>query len=315
LLNMEYRMQKNYSLPRLIYSITGIVVLVFIVYTGYRIDQVPLASFFILILLFAKIFPQFIGMNTDVNMILSNVASVKLVLKLDEEFVDQEWLASGYTEPHQLQKEIKLDNLHFAYPNGEQLFEKFSATIPAKKITGIIGESGSGKTTLIDLIAGLQKSESGGIIVDGKPILNEMYPGWKNSIGYLPQDSFFIDGTLYENLTWDTPYHVSEEEIMEVLVQVNAALLVTRQPRGLHTHIVNYQYHFSGGERQRLALARVLIRHPQLLLLDEATSSLDTENEKLIMEVLSSLKERITILFVTHRTSILPWFDKVIQIG
>ena len=76
-----------------------------------------------------------------------------------------------------------------------------------------------------------------------------------------------------------------------------------------------FQYHFSGGERQRLALVRVLLRQPQMLLLDEATSSLDPENERLIMDVLANLKNSVTILFVTHRTTILPWFDKVIRIG
>lgn len=90
---------------------------------------------------------------------------------------------------------------------------------------------------------------------------------------YLPQDSFFIDGTLRENLVWD-----------------------------------------SGGECQRLALARVLLRRPGLLLLDEATSSLDPESETQIMEVITRLKEKVTVVFVTHRSSLLPWFDAVIKL-
>jgi ATP-binding cassette subfamily C protein len=314
LLNMEYRIQKNYFLPQLIYSLAGIVVLVFVVYIGYQSDQVPLTSFFILIILFAKIFPQFISMNTDVNMILSNVASVKLVLKLDEEFPEVELYSNTYVDSLPLEKEIKIKNLDFAYPDGVNLFNKFSATIPAKKITGILGESGRGKTTLIDLIAGLQKPEAGIISIDGTVLEDQLYPGWKNSIGYLPQDSFFVDGTIYENLLWDSNSNVGEDEIMDIVDQVNATSLISRQKQGLYTHIVNYQYHFSGGERQRLALARVLIRHPQLLLLDEATSALDTENERLVMEVLANLKHKVTILFVTHKTSILPWFDKVIRI-
>ena len=78
--------------------------------------------------------------------------------------------------------------------------------------------------------------------------------------------------------------------------------------------VVNFPFTFSGGERQRLALARVLLRNPRLLLLDEATSSLDSDNEQQIMEVIAQLKNRVTILFVTHRTSLLPWFDQVIRL-
>jgi ATP-binding cassette subfamily C protein len=130
----------------------------------------------------------------------------------------------------------------------------------------------------------------------------------------LPQDPFFIDGTLRENLVWDSGGDITDEEIWEVLEQVNAVHLVKRFRKGLDAFIVNYTFTFSGGECQRLALARVLLRKPGLLLLDEATSSLDTENEAQIMEVLAKLKEKISVVFVTHRSSLLKWFDAVIKL-
>ena len=99
-----------------------------------------------------------------------------------------------------------------------------------------------------------------------------------------------------------------------VLEQVNAAHLVKRFRKGLDAFVVNYHTSFSGGECQRLALARVLLRKPSVLLLDEATSSLDAENEATVMEVLAGLKEKITIVFVTHRESVTKWFDEVIKI-
>jgi ATP-binding cassette subfamily C protein len=315
LLDLEFRMQKNYSLPQLIYRISGILVLVLVVYLGYRVEQIPLASFFILILLFSRIYPQFVSINTDVNMIISNVASVKLVMELDASFAEGKFHQPVNTENIRLKQEIKLENIRFSYPDGEQLFRDFSATIPANRMTGIVGASGRGKTTLIDLIAGLQKPVSGNISIDGIKLTDNQLPGWKNSIGYLPQDAFFIDGTLRENLVWDSPENVSDEEIHNVLEQVNALHLIKRFEKGLDEQVVNYQFNFSGGEMQRLALARVLLRKPRLLLLDEATSSLDSDNENQIMEVLNNLKNKVTILFVTHRTSVLPWFDKVIEIG
>lgn len=315
ILDMEYKLQKNYAIPQLLYKIAGVIILVALVYVGYKIDHVPLGSFFILIVLFGRIFPQFVSVNNDLNQIFANVASVKLVLKLDEQFEKRTFSNKKENKKISVNDKIQIKNLSFSYPESEALFSDFNAEIPAKKLTGIIGESGLGKTTLIDLIAGLQKPISGQILIDNLALDEKIYPLWKSSIGYLPQDAFFIDGTIKENLVWDTGDEISEKEIWSVLKKVNADKLVKKQTNQLDTVIVNHQYYFSGGERQRLALARVLLRKPQILILDEATSSLDSENEKLIMEVLVGLKNRVTILFVTHRKSVLPWFDKVIEIG
>jgi ABC-type bacteriocin/lantibiotic exporter with double-glycine peptidase domain len=247
-------------------------------------------------------------------MIVSNVPSVKLVLQLDEDLPEPG--AGRKREPTavELRREIRLEEISFAYPDGERLFDSFSAVIKANAITGIVGQSGRGKTTLIDLIAGLQKPGSGRILIDGKMLDGDLLQRWKAGLGYLPQDPFFIDGTLRENLVWDSGEEVTDNVVMDVLQQVNAVHLVKRFRKGLDAFIVNYPFAFSGGECQRLALARVLLRKPSLLLLDEATSSLDPENEAAIMEVLANLKIKVTIVFVTHRESVSKWFDSVIKL-
>ena len=298
-------------------------------------------------------------------MILANVPSVKLVMQLDEElpdpktqvpsapFVQRPGVRAQSTErraegskqrlerenagpsPVMMKEGIRLEGISFSYPDGARLFDGFSAVIRANSITGIVGQSGRGKTTLIDLIAGLQKPDAGRILIDGRVLDEAVLPGWKAGLGYLPQDPFFIDGTLRENLVWDSGGRrnqnlgngsgegdnsggddgaITDEEIWEVLSQVNATHLVKRFRKGLDAFLVNYHTSFSGGECQRLALARVLLRRPSVLLLDEATSSLDAENEATIMEVLAGLKEKITIVFVTHRESVVRWFDEVIKI-
>lgn len=151
-------------------------------------------------------------------------------------------------------------------------------------------------------------------LIDDLPIEDNMLPHWKTSIGYLPQEVFFIDRSFRENLVWDSQEQISDEDIFNVLQQVNAIYLVKRYKKELDEYIVNYQFNFSGGECQRLALARVLLRRPQFLLLDEATSSSDTENENQIMELISVLKNKMTIIFVTHRHSTLSYCDKVIKL-
>ncbi len=213
-----------------------------------------------------------------------------------------------------LEDKIRINNIDFKYPDGGGLLENFSAIIPAKKLSCIIGESGIGKTTLIDLIAGLQVPNSGSISVDDKKLGKRNLPHWKSSIGYLPQDAFFIDGSIRENLVWDRQDPISEEEIWAVLEKVNIKTLLEGLKDGLDTDITNYQYSFSGGERQRMALARVLLRKPQILILDEATSSLDGENERVVLQLLTQLKESTTIVLVTHRESVIPWCDHVVEL-
>ena len=314
LLNIEFKLQKNHALPQLIYRIAGILLLVLAVYTGYTSGLIPLASFFVLILLFSRIFPLIISLNSNLNNIIITLPSVRMVLRLDEEFADNIFKVQDALPVLPVEKEIELDKISFSYPGGEQLFYEFSQIIPAKRITGIAGVSGRGKTTLIDIIAGLQKPQGGILRVDGKILDDQLLPSWKKSIGYLPQDSFFIEGTLRENLIWDSNSSTSDERIMEVLGQVNALHLVERFKKGLDEYIVNYQFMFSGGERQRLALTRTLLREPEVLLLDEATSALDSENESQVMEVIKRLKNQVTIIFITHRNSLVPYFDKIIRL-
>jgi ATP-binding cassette, subfamily C, bacterial len=314
LLKLEYKMERNRSLPQLIYRICGVAILAITVFAAYKTGNSGLASLFILIILFSRIFPQFVAVNSDIGMLFSNLASVEMILQLDAELPENDFRAK--TDLHAVKPEnrIELENISFTWPDGETLFSSFSETVPAGTLTGILGESGRGKTTLIDIIAGLQKPDSGAVLIDGRELSGQFMEDWKSGLGYLPQDTFFIDGTLRENLTWDSRINGDDSLIIEILRKVKAEYLLKRFEKGLDSHIVNYQYSFSGGERQKLALARVLLRNPAVLILDEATSSLDTENETQIMEVLDKLKSSVTVIFVTHRSYLSKWFDKTITV-
>ena len=306
---------RNRAFPQLLYSLAGVLFLVAFVYASYGFLGVPLTSLFVLIVLFGRIFPQFGTINNDINMMASNEASVKLVLDMYGE-TSHFGIDEGVSDMSiSLDKQISIRDLSFSYPGGRPIFEHYNETIPAKSITGIVGRSGCGKTTLLDLLCGLLACDSGSLMVDGRPLSKSDFPIWRKGLGYLLQDSFFVDGTLRENLIWDAPGKPDDRELMAVLHMVNADILVSTLKDGLDTYVENYQYHFSGGERQRLALARVLLRKPKLLFLDEATSSLDPENEKSIMEALCRLKNDVAIVFVTHREYLKSYFDKLIVLG
>jgi ATP-binding cassette subfamily C protein len=314
MLRLQRRQNKNRALSQLIFTAAGIVGLVVVIYVGYRIDTLPLTSIFVLILLFGRLFPLFTGCNSYLDMMVSNLQSTNLVIDMDKELDDKVFLQSIGQSSGVFEGNIALRNLSFGYGNGCPVFEALNLLIPAQSMTGIVGQSGRGKTTLLDLITGLLSPQSGTLSIGGQNLEKEDGILWRQQIGYLTQESHFVDGTIRENLIWDTPYDISDREIMEVLVRVNAAEFVSREQEGLDTRITNYQYRFSGGERQRLALARVLLRYPKVLLLDEATSALDPSTESLIMQCLAGLKNNITIVFVTHRASLVPWFDQIIDL-
>ncbi len=314
MLELEYRMNQTYAIPQLLYKLAAVMVLAGLVFLGYSRGEIPLSHFFILIVLFARILPQFAALNGELGQLSVLMAPLQMVLDLDQRL--DETTQSSMTDPGRmaLQKDIRLEGIHFAWPDGKTLFTDFHAMIPARSITCIVGETGRGKTTLVDMVAGLLQAAAGQLLVDGKVLEGNSLSAWKNSIGYLPQDAFFMDGTIRDNLVWDSRHQPDDKELLDVLKKVNALHLITQQPKGLDTHISNYPFRFSGGERQQLALARVLLRKPSLLILDEATSSLDTDNEARIMQTLTGLTTHTTILLVTHRSSVLPWCHEVIRL-
>ncbi|MCK9625779.1 MAG: ABC transporter ATP-binding protein/permease [Bacteroidales bacterium] len=305
---------KNRSFPTLIFSVTGIFILIIIVYFSYSVIGIPVQNIFVLILLFSRIYPQFSQINNDMNMLVANSKSTRMVLDLDKNITYNDFNTTEDISPISFNSGIDLKNIDFSYLNENPLFTNFYAFFPAHKITGIIGKTGCGKTTLLDIITGLLKTQKGSIMVDGIELNETNYKKWRKKISYLPQESFFIDATIRTNLIWDSSSNFSDEQIYKTLKMVDAYDVVMKQKDGLDTYISNYQYHFSGGERQRLSLARALIRTPKLLLLDEATSALDSFTEATIMDSLVLLKNNVTIIFVTHRLNLIKYFDKVITL-
>ena len=181
-------------------------------------------------------------------------------------------------------------------------------------IVGIIGESGSGKSTIINLLLCLLKPSSGSIDIDGVDIQENIH-SWRKYIGYVPQNIFITDDTLKKNIAFGiTENEISQDRIVQSLEFSKLKKYVDKQKDGIETLIGDKGSKISGGELQRLGLARALYNKPQVLILDEFTSSLDFNTEKQILDEIEKLKNKITIILITHRESTLKICDKIIKL-
>jgi len=182
--------------------------------------------------------------------------------------------------------------------------------VPRGAITAIVGPSGAGKSTATDLLIGLLRPDRGAIAVDGVALTDAAADAWRSQIGLLPQDVALFPGTVRENLSWANP--AADETAIRAALTAAAAQFVFSLPLGLETPVGDRGALVSGGERQRLGLARALLRDPSLLVLDEATSALDAENERVILDALRALTPRMTVVIVTHRASVARAVDHVV---
>ena len=202
---------------------------------------------------------------------------------------------------HTLETGLELRDVTFRYENdGDAAVDGVTLRVPRNGMMAIVGGSGAGKSTLIDLIAGVQRPESGAVLIDGTDLGQLDLVSWRRRIGYVTQDVIVFNDTLRNNLLFSHP-QAGDGAIEDGLRAAQLADLVQTLPRGLDTILGEGGVRLSGGQKQRLALARALIGKPELLLLDEATSSLDNESERKIQRAIESIANTLTIVVVAHR--------------
>ncbi len=212
-----------------------------------------------------------------------------------------------------IRKEIKLCNITYSYPNTDiKILDNASLSIPVGSCIGLTGKSGAGKTTTIDILLGLLTPQSGVITSDGESIMDN-YSDWLSRIGYIPQSIFMLDGTIAENIAFGN--EMDEEKIQKALEESQLADYVKSLPQKAETAIGERGIRLSGGQIQRIGIARALYNDPEILVFDEATSSLDNETESSIMEAINHLHGKKTMIIIAHRLNTIEGCDLVYEVS
>lgn len=210
---------------------------------------------------------------------------------------------------------INIQKINYSYPGSDQkILSNLNFEIKCNSFLGITGKSGSGKTTLVNIMLGLLQPDAGKINIDNNNIANNL-KGWKNSIGYVPQNIFLFDDTIKKNIGFGLENHeINENEIFKIIEDVQLKKLVLDSKSGINTKIGEFGDKLSGGQIQRIGIARALYAKPRILIMDESTSALDLETEKKIINELYQFKDKLTVILIAHRNSILDMCDKVIDL-
>jgi ABC-type multidrug transport system fused ATPase/permease subunit len=210
---------------------------------------------------------------------------------------------------------ISIKGVSFKYPAADSfIFENLSLEIPSGSFVAFAGKSGSGKSTLVDLILGVHIPQKGEILISHKQI-DSVVSGWPGIIGYVPQNIGVIAGSVRENLSLGfDPNDFTDHDYWRVLEISHLHEFVQSLPGGLDFDIGEFGSKFSGGQRQRLGIARALLTRPKILVLDEATSALDSETELAISESIFELKGNVTTIVIAHRLSTIVSADRVIYL-
>jgi ATP-binding cassette subfamily C protein len=208
-----------------------------------------------------------------------------------------------------LKSAIHLNQLSFSY--GDQLvLHGASLTIPVGGVTAIIGPSGAGKTSIADLLIGLVRPQAGDVWIDDVPLSEVDLKGWRQMVGYVPQETFLLHESVCMNVTLGD-LDLTTADVESALQAAGAWEFVAALPEGIHTAVGERGARFSGGQRQRVAIARALVHKPQFLILDEATASLDPESEAAICTTVQQLRGAMTILIISHQPALLRVADTV----
>lgn len=294
--------------------ITTFMVLLVVLYGGYqilvakRITSGDLISFVTALGLMHQPLKRLISKNNDLQ---DSLPSADRVVEIFDEKVETDVFGEAVEFNEKIQ-DIKFENVNYKYDDSnEYVLKNINLDVKAGEIVAFVGKSGSGKTTLVNLLARFFNTDEGKITVNRVNIKNIHLDTYRNKFAIVPQETFLFGGTIKENISFGK--NVSDEEIISAAKMANAYNFIQEDlPNKFETEVGERGALLSGGQKQRIAIARALIKNPEIMILDEATSALDSESEKLVQEALDSLMEGRTTFVIAHRLSTIVRADKIV---
>ncbi len=235
------------------------------------------------------------------------LAAVTDLLRSD----DKPYFTDGHIEFQKLRHSIDLDAVDFCYNPDEPVLHNITLSIKQGETTALVGASGAGKTTLVDLIPRFYDPTRGRILIDGVDLGDLRINSLRQRMAIVSQDTFIFNETVQENIMYGVS-HATQKDVIEAAKASNALEFIRDLPEGFDTQLGERGVRLSGGQRQRIAIARAILRNPDILILDEATSALDSITERLIQESLEKLARGRTVIAIAHRLSTISSADKVV---
>ena len=294
--------------------ITTFMVLLVVLYGGYqilvtkKITSGDLISFVTALGLMHQPLKRLISKNNDLQ---DSLPSADRVVEIFDEKIETDVFGEAVEFNEKIQN-IKFENVNYKYDDSnEYVLKNVNLDVKAGEIVAFVGKSGSGKTTLVNLLARFFNTDEGNVKVNGVNIKNIPLKIYRNKFAIVPQETFLFGGTIKENISFGK--EVTDEEIISAAKMANAYNFIQEDlPNKFETEVGERGALLSGGQKQRIAIARALIKNPEIMILDEATSALDSESEKLVQEALDSLMEGRTTFVIAHRLSTIVRADKIV---
>lgn len=292
----------------IVYRPFGVIMVVVALFAARRFG-VPLSEIMVLLLALLQVAISIGNLAMRKNSLENFFPSYEQIKRLREQARELKQ-TSGTRQFSGFINELRIEGLSFAYPGQKPVLVDINIRISKGKMVALVGESGVGKSTFIDMAMGFHQPIKGRIMFDDVPLQDFDISSYRHRIGYVPQDSVLFNMTIKDNLLWAYE-SATDKEIEEACHLANADEFIRQLPKGYNTLVGDRGVRLSGGQVQRIALARAILRKPELLILDEATSSLDTYAERLIQQAIENIAKETTVIVIAHRLSTIVNADYV----
>lgn len=286
----------------------GMIIFAFTVFVvNGNLQVASLLTFFFVLFRVVPIVQDINGTRAHLSTLYGAADNIKELIRND----NKTYLQNGYVRFNQLQHSIDIVSADFGYDPHTLVLNNITLSIEKGKTTALVGGTGAGKSTLIDLIPRFYDPTEGNVLIDGINIRQFDIKSLRRKIAVVSQDTFIFNTSVRNNISYGTE-GATDAEIREVARLANALEFIEEMPEGFNTQLGDRGVRLSGGQRQRIAIARALLRDPEILILDEATSALDSMTEKLIQESIEKLSVGRTVIAIAHRLSTIAQADKVV---